>query len=194
MSSKQKPVQPSEPRKADTVPLATHVNAKSGSKVVVLCKLPMGFVLEIDRLMDVVEAGPMQQRVIQQWVKEPGGVRLHGNRARFNEMPEWEIVGGYGITENVDEHFWEKWLAQNKDQAYVKNHLIMAFPDLASAKAAAREHKALLSGMEPLNTATRRVIDKDGNERTTHVDPRWPKQVSMQGRTVSEVDTGDRAA
>lgn len=66
-------------------------------------------------------------------------------------LPEHLIIGGYGLTPGVPRDFWEKWLEDNRDSALVKNHLIFAQPNEASARDAARERAGLRSGLEPMD-------------------------------------------
>jgi hypothetical protein len=182
--------QTSEPPSAQTAPVATTINPKSGAKVVVCCKLPNGMELTLDKKIQQQEATLNGFRTIDIWVKDDDKpkVRVHGNRARFGESPSWEIVAGYGMTPNVDKDFWDAWFEQNKGQDYVKNNIIFALPDLASAKDRAKQFRPQLSGFEPLNPATKITRLPDGSEGTTHVDPRWPRRLNLTAGKVGEVE------
>lgn len=190
-----KKIQPSEPPKVDTAPLATTVDARSGSKVVVACKLPNGLVLHLEKETKVLEQrqnGPPEWVTL--WVKDTDKpeVRVHGNRVRFGDIPSWQIVGGYGLTENVDRDFWVAWLEKHEKQPYVVNELIWAEPTMDAARSRAKNQREVLSNMEPLNPATKRVHDANGDEKVTHVDPRWPRRITNTVGSVSELGAMER--
>lgn len=52
---------------------------------------------------------------------EQGGykVELNGSNSSI-------VVGGYGLTENVDKEAFEAWLAVHADQPYVRKELVFA--------------------------------------------------------------------
>lgn len=182
-----------EPRKAETRPIATEVNAKSGAKVIVACKLPNGLELHLDKEIEEYEQSPSGPRLIKIWRRDPEApvVRVHGNRPQWGKQLPCELAGGYALTPGVDKDFWEAWLKQNHKQDYVVNRLIFAMPSIDAAKGEAREHKTVLSGFEPLNPERRHV---PGTDRTEPVDPRWPRQQATTIGSVSEVQDGDRDA
>lgn len=45
------------------------------------------------------------------------------------EQPFRRRVFGYALTEGVDKNFWDTWLEQNKDAAYVVGKLVFAMPN-----------------------------------------------------------------
>lgn len=63
------------------------------------------------------------------------------------------VIGGHGITENVDKQFFDAWMAANKDAAAVKNGLIFAHEKTGSVKAEASEKKDNKNGFEGLDPA-----------------------------------------
>lgn len=89
--------------------------------VTVGCKLPNGLVLDIDGY----------------------SVTLKGANAS-------NVIGGYGLTENVDKAAFDKWLKTHSDQPYVKNELIFAQAKTNSAEAKAKENAKVKSGLEGL--------------------------------------------
>lgn len=62
-----------------------------------------------------------------------------------------QVIGGHGITENVDEDFFNAWLAANAEFPPVKNGYIFAHKRIDSLTAEATEKTATVSGFEPLN-------------------------------------------
>lgn len=89
--------------------------------VTVGCKLPNGLVVDIDGYT----------------------VTLNGANAS-------NIVGGYGLTENVDKAAFEKWMKAHADQPYVKNELVFAQAKTNSAESKAKENASVKSGLEGL--------------------------------------------
>ncbi|MDQ0019003.1 hypothetical protein [[Curtobacterium] plantarum] len=90
--------------------------------VTVGCKLPNGLVIDVDGAQPVVLAGANASNVI----------------------------GGYGLTENVDKAVFDKWLEQHKDQPYVKNELVFAQAKTNSAESKAKDNADVKSGLEGL--------------------------------------------
>lgn len=89
--------------------------------VTVGCKLPNGLVVDIDGYT----------------------VTLNGANAS-------NIVGGYGLTENVNKDAFDKWLKAHADQPYVKNELVFAQAKTNSAESKAKENADVKSGLEGL--------------------------------------------
>lgn len=59
-------------------------------------------------------------------------------------------VGGYGLT-TVDKDFWNRWLAENKDNPLLKNGMVFATGNQADTEKEARSREKLISGMEPID-------------------------------------------
>lgn len=89
--------------------------------VTVGCKLPNGIVLEV----------------------EGYSVVLNGANAS-------NVIGGYGLTENVDKEAFDKWLKVHAGQSYVKNELVFAQAKTNSAESKAKENADRKSGLEGL--------------------------------------------
>ena len=94
------------------------------AKVTVGCKLPSGLQLRIDDTLVV----------------------LNGSNSSL-------VIGGYGLTENVDKEFFDKWMGVNKDAACVLNGFVFAQERTANAKAEAADNAANINGFEGLNPA-----------------------------------------
>lgn len=65
-----------------------------------------------------------------------------------------QVIGGHGITENVDKEFFEKWLSLNKDSVAVQRGLIFAHDKAGNTKSEAiekQEEKTGLEGIDPAN-------------------------------------------
>jgi hypothetical protein len=89
--------------------------------VTVGCKLPNGLVLEQD-----------------------------GYTVQLNGANVSNLVGGYGLTENVDKAAFDKWIKTHADQPYVKNELVFAQAKTNSAESKAKENADVKSGLEGL--------------------------------------------
>lgn len=62
-----------------------------------------------------------------------------------------EVVGGFGLTPNVQKDFWDAWLEQHKNLKFVKNGQIWAYKSIEGAKAKAKEMAEIKHGMEALD-------------------------------------------
>lgn len=82
--------------------------------------------------------------------KLPHGLHLDvdGTRVTLLGTNAANVIGGYGITEGVDESFFKKWLAQNKDSAAVKNELVFAHEKPDNTKAQAKANAKNRNGFE----------------------------------------------
>jgi len=61
------------------------------------------------------------------------------------------LIGGHGITENVDKEFFDTWLTQNVGLQFVKAELIFAHEKATNTAAQAKEQSAEKTGLEPLS-------------------------------------------
>jgi hypothetical protein len=93
----------------------------SNEVLVVGCKLPNGLVIDID-----------------------------GYSVTLNGANSSNVVGGYGLTENVDKAAFDKWIKAHADQPYVKNELVFAQAKTNSAESKAKENASVKSGLEGL--------------------------------------------
>ena len=87
--------------------------------------------------------------------KLPHGLHLDigGKRVTLKGTNASNVIGGHGITENVDKAFFDKWMSQNKESAAVKNGLIFAHEAAQNTKAEAKEKKDNKNGFEGLDPA-----------------------------------------
>jgi len=109
-----------------TAPWAAE-GASAGKTISVGCKLPNGLWL------DLTIPGQPQRRF-----------RLKGtNSAR--------VIGGFGITENVPEDFFNEWMRLNKGLPFVTNGLVFAHKQLASVKTEAKARASMVNGLEGIN-------------------------------------------
>lgn len=69
---------------------------------------------------------------------------LKGNNAS-------RIVGGYGLTDGVETDMMMEWLKRNADHPAVKNRSVFMHDSVAGAEAVAKEHRAVKTGIEPID-------------------------------------------
>lgn len=97
--------------------------------VTVACKLPNGVHLDI---------------------RGRGRVTLRGTAVAFGVAPVI-VPGGYALTPDVDEDWWNAWLDLSRDLDIVKKQIVFAMPKPVEARARAREMAELRTGLEPMD-------------------------------------------
>lgn len=93
-----------------------------GATVTVGCKLPHGIHMDVD-----------------------------GKRVTLAGANASQVIGGHGITENVDKEHFEKWLSMHKESPMVKNGLVFAHEKAANTSAQANASVENPSGFEALD-------------------------------------------
>lgn len=85
--------------------------------------------------------------------KLPNGLilELGDKRVTVKGSNSSNIIGGHGITENVDKEFFDAWMAKNAGLQFVKSELIFAHEKYANTVAQAKEQVDEKTGLEPLN-------------------------------------------
>lgn len=97
--------------------------AKSPNNTVVVgCKLPHGIILTVDGV----------------------SVELNGTNTS-------DIIGGYGLTENVDADFFGEWCKRNFQHPALGGGFIFAQGTTVEARAQARDNAANANGFEGIN-------------------------------------------
>ena len=118
------------PNPADTASEGVRRPQSSGEKVVVACKLGVGwFDLQNFEEKTVSENTQVGPRTVKQFVRLPDVVRIRGTAYPRGTPPTGypdrpEMVEGYALTRGVDRDFFATWMEQNKRAPYVVNHLI----------------------------------------------------------------------
>lgn len=104
-------------------------NKQTSTKTVTVgCKLPNGLICELGKFGD----------------EDYRAVTLKGAN-------DANVHGGYGLTEGVDESFWNAWKAKHKRLSFVQKGLVFAVGDIASARDHAIDLSAVKTGLEPLD-------------------------------------------
>ncbi len=105
---------------------------------VVGCKLPNGIHIRLD--VESTDPATGQKRFIPD-----------GDRVTLAGANSSKVVGGYGLTTGVDEAFFDRWLANNKNFPPVKNGLIFKQSSEDKASDEALERSGEKTGMEGLD-------------------------------------------
>lgn len=119
-------------------PAGDPLRANSTKMVVVGCKLPNGLLCELGARDD----------------ENYHAVRLNGSN-------DQRVIGGYGITPNVPEDFWNAWVKKHARLEFVRKGQVFVEGDLASAQDHAEERAEVKTGMEPLDPLKQDVKDPE---------------------------------
>lgn len=84
--------------------------------------------------------------------KLPNGIVIRGAGKQFllNGAATSNVIGGYGITENVPADIWEDYAKAHAKSPAIVNELIFAQKDAKSARDAANERKGQKTGFEQI--------------------------------------------
>jgi hypothetical protein len=134
--------------------------ATTGDLMIVACKLPGGLIL---RWFDTVDSMEPQRdgtskpiRISQEdpekrWIVR-GTMVASAGQAFVNPLAASELLpGGYALTHGVPKEVWDHWLETNRHTNLVRNKVVFAYPDMSTAQEVSVEHKAVKSGLEPID-------------------------------------------
>jgi len=144
---------------------AVHGTRRAGRTVTVACKMPNGVILRAWEMVPHTEplfgGGARETSVavpvmdpsnpLSQWEFTVRGNAIDIAKASLGDLPN--LAHGYSLTPGVPRELWEKWIEANKHAPMVKNNLIYALDDEASARDWSREHQKVRSGLEPIDPA-----------------------------------------
>lgn len=150
---------------------AVHVEKNTSATVWVACKLPKGLVLQLceSAIIDRPTFGG-GVKPTKMWMRVGEQVRLKGYAVPFGKVPNFPIIGDFGLTE-VKRSFWETWIEQNSKLELVVAGLVFAYSDQASARARALENEKLVCGLEPLEKEGDYRTEKPADEHLTDIEP-----------------------
>jgi hypothetical protein len=133
--------------------------ATSGATCFVLCKLPTGLVIESGYTFPKNGIGiarlPNYKRVILAGANK--NILELARQAGPNQVPTSPARMRAGITANVDEAFFDKWVHDHKFSNIVRNKLVWKCKTLAEAQAQAVDDLDRTTGME-----ARPQVQKEG--------------------------------
>lgn len=141
------------------------------STVWIGCKLPRGLILQccdevnIDRptFGGGVKPTKMYMRTGEQ-------IRLKGYEVPFGKIPNYPIIGDFGLTE-VSRDFWERWLSQNQKFEPVVKGLIFVHGEKSSVEAYAEENSKMKCGLERLDPEGDNRVDRIESENLSDIEP-----------------------
>jgi hypothetical protein len=146
---------------------------KNTSTVWIGLKLPRGLKLTLGSMVTVDRptfGGGVKPT--KTYMPDPtrGEVRLKGYATAFGKIPNYTIIGDFGLTE-VDRDWWEEWKSLNPGFEMLKNGLIFEHGEKASVEAYALENKDLKCGLEPMDPAGDERGEKAPNDNLSDVEP-----------------------
>jgi hypothetical protein len=112
--------------------------------VTVACKLPNGVILELKGKGRVTVRGNAVEAL-------PPTVPGERRRSVQPLAPALIVSGGYALTPDVDEDFWNAWVETYAGLEIVEKGIIYALPRAADARAKSREMGDLKTGLEPID-------------------------------------------
>ena len=167
--------------------VSSHHNRGAGSTVTVACKIPNGLVLQLSELYDTTEPSPSGARPIKASRKVGEAISVKGPARPLSGMPpDYQIIGGYGLTYGVPADFWHDWKDQNRDLDAVRQNLIFASTSHERAMAQAKDMKTIRSGMEPLDPDSR-------NADKSFKDPRMVRGIKKHEDNDMESEKAEMA-
>jgi hypothetical protein len=159
----------------------------AGPTVTVCCKHPPGIIMQVFKHEEIeVPVNGMPGVTRKEFRAYPASeqIKINGPAVPFGKAPGFVIAGGYALTSNVPADIAKAWVDQNKDNPLVLNKIVYVEEKAENATAKAKDHKAVRSGLEPLNPGT---IFKNGQELPS--DPRWPRKTNPN---LSDIGTDRR--
>jgi hypothetical protein len=137
------------------------------------CKLPKGLQLRLCKQVEIDRptfGGGV--KTVKMYMADPerGQVRLKGYAVPFGKVPNYSIIGDFGLTE-VDRDWWNEWKAQNSGFEMLKKGLIFEHGEKASVEAYAYEHAKLKCGLEPLDPNGDPRVDKVESDNLSDIEP-----------------------
>lgn len=128
-----------------------HTPATGTATVTVACKIPQGMRCVIHETREMNEATMGGSRLIKQSFPTDAEFFVKGPAHAQNEGPRCRVVAGFAITEGVSKDLWDQWLVQFASLPAVKNRMIFAYESQSKAFDAAKEARAIKTGLERLN-------------------------------------------
>jgi len=146
---------------------------KNTSTVWIGLKLPRGLQLKLCKEITIDRptfGGGVKPTKMFMPDPDQGTVRLKGYAVPFGKIPNYSIIGDFGLTE-VDRTWWGKWKAQNSGFDLLKNGLLFEHGEKASVEAYAQEHAELKCGLEPLDPTGDKRADPINSENLSDIEP-----------------------
>ncbi|NPT59097.1 hypothetical protein [Paraburkholderia elongata] len=137
-----------------TITLKKNNDVPSNATVTVASKFPMDFTLRlfdfVKRYEPVMGGGQREFKIAEPRHGSKDFI-VQGNSWPQNKGPHQQINCGYAITHGIPKAFWDEWLEQNRESAFVVNGMLFAHAETASTMAEAKEKEKEKSGLERLD-------------------------------------------
>lgn len=153
---------------------------KSARTVSIASRLEHDIIIHLDIPREQVETGQFGSKVITaNHPDENNSVMISGKQRPRGEIPENyrlpEMINGCAITRNVPAELWEKW----RDEVLkgpgigdaIRNGVISVYVDDASLRDGAKDHKDVLSGLEPINPTQDHRVPKPISTQIGRITP-----------------------
>jgi hypothetical protein len=146
-------------------PRQQHKPVTGTATVTVACKLPHGFVLQLQKRVEATQpamGGGLTQTTV--WVPDPDvdPITIYGNAHPQNMAPIAPMANGFALTHGVPKDFWDAWVDQHKRLPAVKNGLIFAHENVSKSRDEAKEKANERTGLERIDPAN---ISRDFSRR-----------------------------
>jgi hypothetical protein len=163
-----------------TAPAIRAETKKFSQTVWIGCKLPRGLVIQCceEVVLDKPTFGG-GVKPTRMFMRTGEQVRLKGYAVPFGKVPNYPIIGDFGLTE-VKRDFWERWISQNSKLELVTKGLIFVHGEKASVEAYAQEHADLKCGLEPLNPHGDPRVDKVESDNLSDIEPDMERSKSRK--------------
>lgn len=115
--------------------------ATTGDRVTVGNKLPFGLLIQLERRIETVDA---DGRTVKKYVPD-------GERVLLNGANSSGVIGGYGLTENVNAELFDRWMKQDPTFAPLAQGLVFVQSTTQRAASEAKDRAKLLTGLEPID-------------------------------------------
>jgi hypothetical protein len=161
---------------------------KLPARVTVACKIHVAtFRLDLCVAMQVEQQGQNGPKTVTEFHRTGrfhviAGMAYPAGNPPEGFPPRPQIVNGYALTHDIPGDFWREWVKQHSRAPYVLSGMIKAYETIGDVKAATDDHKAEISGLEP-------VMRKKVDGKDTIVDPRGGKSQNVQ---IQGVQAGER--
>jgi hypothetical protein len=145
--------------------------ATGTATVTVACKIPQGFQCTINEVREFSQVTKAGLAVTKQSFPTEKGFFLKGPAHGQNEGPRVLTAGGSAITQGVPKDLWDEWKAQHLDLPAVKNGLIYSLGSTDKTIDAAKERKAIKTGLERVNPNSPPSLDNRFKLKTADDSP-----------------------
>ena len=142
-----------EALESKVAPQSRAINER-GDTVTVACRLPHGFFMQLDDMVEITE--PIIGTVKRAQPRPGARWRIRGyyddSREVFGSaMPMPAQEGHFALTHGIPRDAWEEWKRTHYDLPMLQNGLVFAHDNGSAIEGMRQERKDVRSGLEPIN-------------------------------------------